>query len=261
MKLSVCIDSICRGWDLTEALELVKKSGIGAFEFWNWKNKDLDRMEREMDRLGLTLSAFCTVGGALANRDSHGEYLEGLRDAVAVAKRLGCKRLITTAGNESEDMPRAKQLEDVASGLRSAAGIVEEAGITLLLEPLNTAVDHPGQLLSRSSEAFDIIDQVGNRYVKVLFDAYHQQVTEGNLISAMTEHIASIGHIHAAGCPGRHELQFGEIHYGNLISALSEAGYQHYFGLEYVPTLHALEGLKSAKKLFETGIDECARAK
>lgn len=252
MKVSVCIDSVCRGWDLSEALSLVKMSGFDAFEFWSWRRKDIDHLAKEMQRLDLTLAAFCTVGGTLVDRESHKDYLNGLKDAVNIARRLGCNMLITTAGNELPGIPRERQLENVVVGLQSAAPIVEAAGITLVLEPLNTVVDHPGHLLSRSSEAFDIIDQVGSKQIKVLFDIYHQQITEGNLIDTITCRLSSIGHIHAAGCPGRHELQFGEIHYVNLFQALSTAGYSNYIGLEYVPSFNAAEGLKDARKLLES---------
>ncbi|MDQ0058974.1 hydroxypyruvate isomerase [Paenibacillus harenae] len=136
--------------------------------------------------------------------------------------------------------------------MRLAAPIAEEAGITLLLEPLNTAVDHPGYLLTSSSEAFNLIELVNSDHVKVLFDIYHQQITEGNLIRSMLGNLQSIGHLHAAGCPGRHELQFGEIHYANVIQALRSAGYSNYFGLEFFPSAQPSQGLEFAKSLMNS---------
>lgn len=251
MKLSVCIDAVCRGWGLSEALSFVKQSGINTFEFWDWRNKDIDLLAKEMQRLELTLSTFCTIGGALVERDSHKEYLTGLKEAIRVANRLGCKSLITQTGNKLQGVPREEQLETVLDGLRLAAPVVEEAGITLLVEPLNTLVDHPGYLMSRSSEAFALIDQVGSDHVKVLYDVYHQQISEGNLIDTMTKNLSSIGHIHTAGCPGRHELQTGEIHYANVFQALHTAGYAGCIGLEYFPSLDAAKGLEVAKRLMD----------
>lgn len=252
MKLSVCIDSVCKGWDLSEALSFVKSSGIDAFEFWNWRDKDINRLASEMNRLDLTLSAFCTASGVLVNRESHKDYWNGLQETVSVAKRLGCSKLITTVGIEQYGASRERQFENVAIALRSAAEIVEDAGIMLVVEPLNTTVDHPGQFLSRSSDAFDLIDQVGSGNVKVLFDIYHQQITEGNLVDTMTRRLSDIGHIHAAGCPGRHELQFGEVYYLNVFRALRIAGYSNYIGLEYVPSLDSANGLQYAKELLES---------
>lgn len=250
MKPSVCIDSICRGMELTEALSLVKSSGYDAFEFWNWSNKDIDKMRAEMDRLELSVATFCTEGGNLVDREKHQAFLNGLSETIAVAKRLGCQTLIVTAGNELRDAPREAQLENIVVGLRAAVPILEAAGVSLTLEPLNTAVDHPGYILARSDEAFDIIDQVGSAQVKVLYDIYHQQITEGNLVATMLPRLSSIGHIHAAGCPGRHELHTGEIHYANVFQALRSAGYTGNVGLEYFPSEDAASGLAKAKQLF-----------
>ncbi|ANY71111.1 hypothetical protein BBD41_29350 [Paenibacillus ihbetae] len=252
MKFSVCIDSVFRDMDMQEALSLVKSSGFDAFEFWNWRQKDINLMANVMKRLDLSVSTFCTDGGTLVDRESHKDFLQGLKESISVAKKLGCSTLITQTGNERTGIPRERQIESVVMGLRLAAPIAEEAGITLLLEPLNTAVDHPGYLLTSSSEAFDIIEQVSSDHVKVLFDIYHQQITEGNIISSMLGNLQSIGHLHAAGCPGRNELQFGEVHYANVIQALRSAGYSNYFGLEFFPSVDPAQGLVFAKSLMDS---------
>lgn len=250
MKPSVCIESVCRGLDLSEALSLVKSCGFDAFEFWGWGNKNIEQMRAEMDRLELSVSAFCTQGGSLVDRDTHEAFLQGLAETISVAKRLGCSTLIVTAGNELPTVSREDQLGNIVSGLRAAVPMLEDAGITLVLEPLNTAVDHPGYIISRSDEAFNIIDQVGSEQVKVLYDIYHQQITEGNLVATMLGRLSSIGHLHAAGCPGRHELHTGEIHYANVFQALRTAGYSGYVGLEYFPAQDAVSGLERARELF-----------
>ena len=251
MKFSVCIDSVFRNMDVSEALPLVKSFGFDAFEFWNWRHKDIDLIASEMKRLELSLATFCTDGGTLVDPDSHKDYLQGLKESISVATRLGCGTLITQTGNELSGIPRERQMENVLTGLKLAAPIAEEAGVTLLLEPLNTAVDHPGYLLTSSSEAFDMIDQVGSNHVKVLFDIYHQQINEGNLMRSMLNNLQSIGHLHAAGCPGRHELQTGEINYANVIQALRGAGYSNYFGLEFFPSDEPAVGLAYARSLMD----------
>lgn len=251
MKFSVCIDSVFRDKNLSESLSLVKSSGFDAFEFWNWRNKDINLMAEEIKRLELSVATFCTDGGNLVDSELHNDFLQGLKESISVAKRLGCSTLITLTGNERSGIARERQIETVVTGLRLAAPIAEEAGITLLLEPLNTAVNHPGYLLSSSSEAFNLIEHVNSDHVKVLFDIYHQQITEGNLISSMLGNLQSIGHLHAAGCPGRHELQFGEIHYANVIQALRSAGYSNYFGLEFFPSAEPALGLEFVKGLMD----------
>ena len=114
----------------------------------------------------------------------------------------------------------------------------------LVIEPLNTYVDHAGYYLWSSDEAFQIVGEVNSPNIKVLFDIYHQQIMEGNIIPRIRKNINSIGHFHAAGSPGRHELDSGEINYPNIFEAIGEAGYTGYIGLEYFPLKDAVEGLK-----------------
>lgn len=123
------------------------------------------------------------------------------------------------------------------------APFLEEAGVTLVVEPLNILVDHPGYYLYSSEEAFQIIDEVGSPNVKVLFDIYHQQIMEGNLISRIQRNINKIGHFHAADNPGRHELYMGEIQYLNVFRAIEETGYRGYIGFEYFPLEEPLSGI------------------
>jgi hydroxypyruvate isomerase len=131
--------------------------------------------------------------------------------------------------------------------LKASVPLIERLGITLVLEPLNVKVDNVGYFLVSSSEAFDIVREVNSPYVKVLYDIYHQQITEGNLIQTITENISNIGHFHAAGSPGRHELETGEINYVNVLNAIMGTGYEQFIGLEYFPAEDAIEGLKRMK--------------
>ncbi|MEM0969400.1 MAG: TIM barrel protein, partial [Verrucomicrobiota bacterium] len=103
--------------------------------------------------------------------------------------------------------------------------------------PLNELVDHPGYYLVQSPEAFEIVQEVASPHVQVVFDIYHQQISEGNVLANLRRHLerGHIGHLHAAGNPGRHELQRGELHYRSILSAIKETGYTGYVGLEYWP--------------------------
>jgi hydroxypyruvate isomerase len=114
---------------------------------------------------------------------------------------------------------REAQTQSLIEGLRACVPILEKEGVTLLIEPLNTRVNHQGYFLASSEEAFHIINQVGSPYVKILFDIYHQQITEGNVIANIRENIGLIGHFHAAGNPGRHELDNGELNYEQIFKA------------------------------------------
>jgi len=247
MKFSVCIDAVFRGNDLYPSLKAMRELGIDAFEFWGWWDKDIDTLLSMKNRLGLTVSAFCTRMVSLVDASQRAAYLKGLRETLAVAEKLSCRSIITQVGADT-GCDRRIQHESLAEGLRAAAPLLEESGVTLLVEPLNILVDHKGYYLSASREGFDVIAEVASPGVKLLFDIYHQQITEGNLIRNVTADIDKIGHFHAAGNPGRHELDRGEIRYPEVFRAIDEAGYRGYMGLEYFPLEAPLKGLKSLVK-------------
>ncbi len=130
--------------------------------------------------------------------------------------------LISQVGDFRPGVSREAQHQCLVDGLKEAAPILEEAGVTLVIEPLNELVDHAGYYLIRSDEAFQIIEEVDNPRVKVVFDIYHQQISEGHVISTITTNIDKIAHFHAAGNPGRHELTIGELHYPSIFEAINK---------------------------------------
>ena len=132
--------------------------------------------------------------------------------------------------------------------MRKAAEIVEKENMNLVIEPLNLLVNHPGYHLSTSEDSFDVIDKIGSDNVKILFDIYHQQITEGNLIQNITENINKIGHFHAAGNPGRNEITKGEIAYRHVFEAIDKLGYDRYIGLEYMTENDPVPGLIEARE-------------
>ena len=230
MKYSVCIDAVFMGnCSCVEAMRKVKEAGYQAVEFWSWWDKDMEEIRRAKTELGLEVAAFCTEFGNPGDAGRRQEYLEGLKRSMEAAEKLDCSVLIAQAGWEydsfSKGITRSRHRADFLKTMEKAAKLVETTGITLVIEPLNLLVDHPGYHLSSSLDAFDVVDQIGSRQVKVLFDIYHQQITEGNLIMNITEHLDRIGHFHAAGNPGRTEITKGEIHYRHLLEELEQRKY------------------------------------
>ena len=128
--------------------------------------------------------------------------------------------------------------------------MLEAAEVTLVIEPLNELIDHAGYYLVHSDEAFQIVDEVASDRVKVVFDIYHQQISEGQLIANITSNIDKIGHFHAAGNPGRNELTSGELHYPSIFQAISETGFTGFVGLEYWPKQDIAAGLKEVAGWF-----------
>jgi hydroxypyruvate isomerase len=141
--------------------------------------------------------------------------------------------------------------DSMFGGLSEAAALAEAANVTLLLEPLNTKVDHPGYTLSRSAQAFDVVRRVASPHLKVLYDVYHLQIMEGNLIATLEAHLDDIGHIHVADVPGRHEPGTGEINYHNIARMLQANNYRGFVGLECVPKGDSAAAVRAFQAVFE----------
>lgn len=240
---------IFREESIPQRLRDVKHLGLSGFEFWGWENKDIDELIQLSTELDLTVTAFCTEFVSLVDAKKRGEYIEGLKRSIDTARRLGCDKLITQTGPELTTIPREDQLLSLIDGLNACVPILETSRITLLVEPLNIIVDHKGYFLSRSAEAFDIIQAVNSPYVKILYDVYHQQITEGNLIPTIRQNIDLIGHFHIADHPGRHEPGTGEINYRNVLQAIKDTGYDGWIGLEYRPSQNDKTTLENVRAL------------
>ncbi|MGJ8692121.1 MAG: hydroxypyruvate isomerase family protein [Thalassotalea sp.] len=232
---SVCIDAVFAGESFAQACAQTKQANISAIEFWGWWDKDLSALKQAQEQHQLTISACCTKFISLVDTSKRAEYLLGLQASIAAAQELNTKILISQVGDLLPKVSREQQKQSLIDGLKAAAPYLEKADITLVIEPLNDLVDHQGYFLVHSKEAFEIIDAVNSSHVKVLFDIYHQQISEGHLINNIVNNIDKIGHFHAAGNPGRHELQRGEINYRQVFMAIEQTGYQGYVGLEYWP--------------------------
>jgi len=235
-----------------ERIDATAEAGLTAFEFWRWSNKDLDAVVQHQQAHGLRVSSISgEPGNNLADPNTHADFLAKLGSSFAAARRLGCSTLIVTTGNERPNVARAEQIDAVVDALRQAAPLAQAAGMLLTLEPLNPLVDHKGYLLNYSDEGFSIIDRVGSPAVKLLFDIYHQQVTEGNVTQRLTQNVEKVGHIHIADVPGRFEPGTGELNYRFVLEQLARAGYNGFIGLECRPHKPTPAALRPIKQIIE----------
>jgi len=245
VKYSICTDAVFRGMDTVEAIEGIKAAGFLYYEFWRYIGKDLQAMKAKGDSLGV--SCISCSGKAkpvnLNDPKDHAEWIEVLKGSIGAAKILGNKQLVVVPGNDT-GARRDFQYKAVVTALKMAVPVLVENNINLVLEPLNGRVDHAGTFLEYTDEAFAILDEVNSSNIKLLFDIYHQQITEGDVIRRMVSRIKQIGHVHTAGSTGRNELDIGELNYPKVIEAILEAGYDGYIGFEYFPAGDSLSGLK-----------------
>ena len=251
LRPSVCIDAVLGDRSTTEAIKIVADAGIGAFEFWGWWEKDLAEVESARETHDLQISACCTKFISLVDPATRDDYLAGLCESIEAAQRLKCKTLISQVGDFRVGVDRGEQHQCLVDGLKQAAPILENSGVTLVIEPLNELIDHAGYYLVRSDEAFQVIDEVGSPNIKVVFDIYHQQISEGMLIANIQSNIDKIAHFHAAGNPGRNELTRGELNYPQIFDAIATTSYDGFVGLEYWPLDDASAGLKEVGGWFQ----------
>ncbi len=249
MRLCVPVPCFFGKMDFADAIRKIGELGFDTAETYNWKNLDLKNVARACSESGVELISMCTTEFRMTDPTYREAWLAGLKESCEAANEVGATKLITQVGQDT-GAPRADQHAAIVETLKQATPILEKHKVTIMIEPLNTYVNHPGYYLWSSIEGFDIIREVDNPYAKVVYDIYHQQVMEGNIIPNVTKNLDCIAHLHSAGHPGRHELQFGESDYKNIFAAIDKAGYTGACGLEYGPLLDPVESLIKAKELY-----------
>ena len=180
--------------------------------------------------------------GIACHPDRVGEFQDGVGRAIEYATALGCRQLNCLAGIAPAGVDTAKVHETFVANLRFAASKLEEAGIRLLVEPINT-FDIPGFHLNRTAQAIALIEEVGSSNLWLQHDVYHMQRMEGELANTIARHLPKIAHMQIADTPGRHEPGSGEINYAWLFRYIDQLGYDGWIGCEYKPAAGTREGL------------------
>jgi len=245
MEFSCCIEMIYSAFPFEERIAKAAKAGFDYFEFWNWNNKDLNGIKQAISKNNIRPVTFQgSLNGVMVDRNDKAVYIEDVKRSLEVAKELGAKTLFCMSDIMQEDRsvkphPRFISDEEAAQSsydvLKALAPLAEEAGITLICEPLNTLVDHKGYSLHNSAVGVEIIKAVNSPNVKLLYDAYHMQIMEGNIIDTISNNAQYFGHVHIADVPGRNQPGTGEMNYVNIIRALKKTGYNRVVGFEFAP--------------------------
>jgi hydroxypyruvate isomerase len=170
-----------------------------------------------------------------------GEFSDGVGQAIEYARALGCTRVNCLAGPAPESGD-AVAFDTLVDNLRFAAAALAEAGVRLMIEPINGR-DMPGFYLQTSAQALRVMDAVASDNLLLQYDVYHMQVMEGDLARHIERYLPSIGHIQIADNPGRHEPGSGEINYAFLLPHIDRLGYTGWVGCEYRPAAGTQQGL------------------
>jgi len=229
-------------WNKLPVLDRMRKAaelGFPAIEFWTWQGRPIEEMRALADELNLQISQF--VGARddtpLNRPEGHADFLKAIEASCQTAKKLNAKKMCVLVGQDVKGMSRRQMHDNVITGLKLAAPIVEQHQVMIIIEPLNTRVNHPGYCLSKSEDAIRICREVDSPMVKINWDLYHLQIAEGDLCGHIREGLKAgqIGYFQLADTPGRHEPGTGEIHYNRVLKEIYDLGYRGCIGLECRP--------------------------
>ncbi|MCW0483003.1 hydroxypyruvate isomerase family protein [Gaoshiqia sediminis] len=236
-KFAVNIEIWWKDLPVLDRLEKTAELGFPGIEFWSYADKDLDAMAAKCQELGLSIRQFTAWGfePGMNNPANHDLFEEKIKEAIQVAKKLNCPKATVVGGNDQEGMSREEMHENIITALKRVKPLVEEAGLMLILEPMNIRVDHKGHSLYGSPDAVRICREVNSPMVKINWDLYHMHISEGDLCGHLNEGFDQVGYIQVADHPGRKEPGTGEIYYPRVFKELKTLGYDGYVGLECWP--------------------------
>jgi hydroxypyruvate isomerase len=236
-----------RGVDDKSLLKAAKSIGYSAIELITEEKFDL-----VLDA-GLTIATHgghSGMGDGLNNPKNHDLIEREITANLELAAKYKIPNLIVFTGNRYEGLTDEQGADNTAAGLRRVSRAAEQAGVCLIVELLNSKVDHYGYQGDHTAWLADVVDAVKSPSVKILYDIYHAQVMEGDLVRTIGAYHQTIGHYHTAGCPGRNDLDDQqEINYPAVVRAISETGYDGFIGHEFLPKGDPITALRSAYDL------------
>ena len=239
------------GKDEVAQLEFMADKGFKAFEDNEMKGRSLDtqkRMAATMERLGMDMGVFVAhkiywsePNLASGKAEWREEFLQHIRESVEVAKRVNATWMTVVPGYVDLRLNMDYQTANVIESLKQASAILEPHGLVMVLEPLNFR-NHPGMFLAESPQAYQICKAVDSPSCKILFDIYHQQIQEGNLLPNIEACWDEIAYFQIGDNPGRNEPTTGEINYKNVFRYIYQQGFKGVLGMEHGNSVDGLEG-------------------
>jgi hydroxypyruvate isomerase len=242
------------GDDAAARVRAAAAAGFDAVEMWSTFDKDVGALADALNETGVSLTSVLAeprTNFTLPGTDL-GPYFDGLERGIENARALGCPRIVLGSGIGFPGAKRAANLAKLIEAFSTSVERFGDSGVTMVLEPVNTRVDHPGALLDRTDDAVHVIREVGSPSLRLLYDLYHS-VTEGEdpatVLAAASD---VIDYVQIADSPGRGEPGTGGIDWSASLGLLASAGYAGPIGLELMPTTSTVEALDYIRKIAAT---------
>lgn len=256
MKIGLCLEMALLHMPFESRIRKAAEIGFKYVEMW-WVNTSFKGSPAELARLAEQAGVKITdtvinapdgsLGGNLTDpRQDMQEFLRLAKMTIDYTRDAEIPQTIVLTGNRVDGLDDRTMEKSVVERLKPVVEMGEKAGVTILLEPLNDKYDHPNHWLTSSDRGAEICRRIGSNRLRMLFDTYHMRVMEGDLVKHIEKNIDVIGHFHAAGVPGRHEVFDGETNYPFVLKQLERLGFQGAFGLEYSPSMDDESSLRQS---------------
>jgi len=235
MQYSLCIDSIYPKENLKEKLGRIKQAGFKFIEFWDWRDKNFEPIINS----GLKVSNFSGNRISSLTLDNKEKVIQEINTSIDIAKRLKCDRIMLLSdileGDGSvkiNSVSSEKKLLRLYDNLKVLVEVAKKRDIMLVVEPLNSLKDHKNYFLDNFLKTLELIQSINSNYIKILYDIYHMQIMEGNILGTLQKYHQFIGYIHIANVPYRCEPWIGELDYRFILRELSKV-YSGFIGFEF----------------------------
>jgi hydroxypyruvate isomerase len=256
-KLSVMLWTVFRDLPFEERLQKIADAGYKYVEligeYAKWSDADFDRANAKRKALGISFDTTAGLKHGVGSPKDREAIVAEMKSALATMERIECPSMIVMSGDVVAGLSREEQHQSCIEGLKALAKVVEGkkiAGQTvkLLLENIDPE-ENPKYYLTSVAEGFEIVKKVAHPQVEFLYDFFHEQISEGNLIKKIEPNLAHIGIVHIADVPGRHEPGTGEINYGNIFRKLKELNFRGTVAMEFLPTSDPVGKLRAAREM------------
>jgi hydroxypyruvate isomerase len=251
-KLSVMLWTVYEKLPFDQRIEKVAEAGYHAVElvneYKNFSREDYTKFRTKKRELHLTVDATSGISHSLCDSSQRDAFLNEVRAKLPVLEELECNKLIILSGDKVPGQTPQQMHENCIEGLKRAADIAAAKNIGLLLENIDPE-ENPKYFLTSVSEGFQIVRSVSAPNVQFLYDFFHDQIAEGNLLAKLGKNLDLTGVVHIADVPGRHDPGTGEINYPNIYRKLGQLGFNGYVAMEFIPEGETVAALRAAREM------------